>query len=119
MSRFGTHLKLSVDRALRDAVRRFYTEGLGAERRTPSDALDQFIFADGGSLGVFYIAAAQALPEGAWEFAPWLEFLVDDDPEAVAARLVALGAARVDFIDHTHPYLRGPGGPVFRLARRP
>lgn len=116
MSSFGSHLKLSIDRALRDDVRRFYTEGFGARQQSPSEALDQFIFDDGGSVGVFYVTAAQALPEAAWEFAPWLEYHVDD-PEAVAARLVALGAARVDFMDRTHPYLRGPGGPVFRLAK--
>ena len=116
MSRFGTHLKLSVDRALRERVRRFYLDGLGCALRDGGDALDQFLFDGGESLGVFYIDAAQALPEGAWEVAPWLEFLVDA-PAAAAQRLLAAGATRVEFADRAHTYLRGPGGPVFRLAK--
>ncbi|MFO0628103.1 MAG: VOC family protein [Polyangiales bacterium] len=116
MSRFGTHLKLSVDRALRDRVRAFYVDGFGCTLRDGGDALDQFLFAQGESLGVFYIEAAEALPDAAWSVAPWLEFLVDD-PDATAARLLAAGASPVEFMDRAHPYLRGPGGPVFRLAK--
>ena len=116
MSRFGTHLKLSIDRALRARVRAFDVDGFGCALRDGGDALDQFLFARGESLGVFYIDAAQALPDDAWAFAPWLEFLVDD-PDEAAARLLAAGATRVEFFDRAHTYLRGPGGPVFRLAK--
>ena len=115
MAHFGRNLKLSIDPARRDAVRRFYEDGFGCERRSPRDDLDQFLFDDGGSVGVFYVDAA--LPDDAWAAAPWLEYLVDD-PDAGAARLLAAGAVRVEFSDASHPYLRGPGGPVFRLGRR-
>lgn len=117
MTHFGRNLKLSVDAARRDAVRRFYQQGFGCEHKPAHDRLDQFIFAAGESLGVFYVDADKALPDSAWEFAPWLEFLVDDVP-AAEARLLDAGAVRVEFMDKTHPYLRGPGGPVFRLAKR-
>ncbi|MBI5512929.1 MAG: hypothetical protein HY909_04130 [Deltaproteobacteria bacterium] len=117
MTDFGRNLKLSIDLALRDAVRRFYEEGFGASRRPLGDSMDQFTLADGFSLGVSYVSAAQALPESAWEWAPWLEFRVDDVP-GTTARLLGLGAVTVAFRDTTHPYLRGPGGPVFRLCSR-
>ena len=116
MNAFGRNLKLSIDRALRDRVRRFYTEGFGCTLDDANPAWDRFVFPSGDSLGAFWIDHEQALADSAWRVAPWLEFLVDD-PEATAARLVDLGAERVDFVDRTHPYLRGPGGPVFRLAR--
>lgn len=117
MAHFGRNLKLSIDLARRDAVRRFYEDGFGCERRTPRDDLDQFLFEDGGSVGVFYVTAAEALPDDAWAMAPWLEYLVDD-PAAALDRLLAAGGVRVPFWDTAHAYLRGPGGPVFRLARR-
>jgi hypothetical protein len=117
MAHFGRNLKLSIDLAARDAVRRFYERGFACERRSPRDDLDQFLFEDGGSVGVFYVPAERALPASAWEFAPWLEYLVDD-VEAATARLLAAGAERVDFADRTHPYLLAPGGPIFRLGRR-
>ena len=117
MAHFGRNLKLSMDPARRDAVRRFYEEGFGCTRRSPRDDLDQFLFADGGSVGVFYVAPAHTMPDDAWEAAPWLEYLVDD-PAAAVDRLLAAGAVRVPFSDATHPYLRGPGGPVFRLGAR-
>jgi hypothetical protein len=117
MTDFGRNLKLSIDLALRDAVRRFYEEGLGATRRSPREDLDQFLLADGFSVGVFYVSPEVALPEGAWTWAPWLEYRVDDVPGTLA-KLLALGAVRVPFEDASHPYLRGPGGPVFRLAPR-
>ena len=117
MTHFGRNLKLSIDTGRRNAVRRFYEEGFGCERKSPRDDLDMFLFAEGASVGVFYVAEGKALPDAAWDVAPWLEYLVDD-PAAVTARLLAAGAVRVPFDDATHPYLRGPGGPVFRLARR-
>jgi hypothetical protein len=116
MSRFGTNIKLSVDHARQDTVQRFYEEGLGCRRQSPRADLDMFTFADGGSVGVFYVAADVALPDSAWEVAPWLEFLVED-PEATAARLVEVGGVRIDFADRSHPYLLAPGGPIFRLAK--
>ena len=117
MTHFGRNVKLSIDEALRDDVRRFYERGLGCARGASGDRFDQFLFDAGESVGVFYVEAAEALPDAAWAFAPWLEYLVDDVP-AAEARLLAAGAVRVPFHDTKHPYLRGPGGPVFRLAPR-
>lgn len=115
MANFGRNVKLSADRALQAAVRRFYEEGFGCERKSPREDLDQFLFAAGESVGVFYVDAARALPDSVWELAPWLEFLVEDVPSA-EQKLLDAGGVRVDFMDKSHPYLRGPGGPVFRLA---
>ena len=117
MTHFGRNVKLSIDTARRDAVRRFYEQGFGCTRKSPRDDLDQFFFAEGASVGVFYVDAAKALPDDAWTVAPWLEYLVDD-VAATERALLDAGATSVDFADRTHPYLRGPGGPVFRLAKR-
>lgn len=114
MTRFGKNLKLSVHPDLRADVRRFWGEGLGGAHAAPREDLDQFRFFDGAAIGVFY--TPDVLPEDAWAAAPWLEFFVDEDPEAVAARLVELGGVRVAGLT-AHPYVRAPGGPVFRLAR--
>lgn len=116
VARFGRNLKISVDASLREAVRRFFLEGFGCSLKHSGDALDQFAFADGESLGAFYVPAERALGREAYDVAPWLEFLVDD-VAAAEARLVAAGGERVDFMDKSHPYLRAPGGPVFRLAK--
>lgn len=117
MANFGRNIKLSAAHAQRDAIRRFYERGFGCERRSPREDLDQFIFEAGESLGVFYVPAERALGDDAWDAAPWLEFIVDD-PEAAKAALVEAGGAVVDFADRSHHYLRGPAGPVFRLAKR-
>lgn len=117
MSGFGRNLKITIDVARRDEVRRFFEEGLGCARRSPDASLDLFTFDDGCTAGAFYVPASEALPHEAYERAPWLEFLVDD-VSAMEAKLGALGAERVAFQDTTHPYLRVPGGPVFRLAKR-
>lgn len=117
MSQFGRNLKITIDAARRDEVRSFFEEGLGCTRRSPDASLDLFAFEDGCTAGAFYVPASEALSHEAYARAPWLEFLVDD-VDATTAKLTALGAERVAFHDTTHPYLRVPGGPVFRLAKR-
>ena len=115
MTTFGRNLKVDADRSLRDTVRRFYEEGLACARRSPRDTLDLFDFEDGGCFAVFYIDGG-ALDDALWHKAVWLEFVVDD-PAGTAERLVALGGARV--VGATdHPYVRAPGGPIFRLAAK-
>jgi hypothetical protein len=116
VARFGRNLKISVDASLRGAVRRFFIDGFGCALKHSGDAIDQFAFDDGASLGAFYVPAERALGREAYDVAPWLEFLVDD-VAAAEARLLAAGGERVDFMDVSHPYLRAPGGPVFRLAK--
>lgn len=117
MASFGRNLKLSIDRALRDDVRRFFTEGFGAPLGQSTDGFDLFSFEGGANVGAFYVDAEKALSPAAYTHAPWLEFAVDD-VAAAEQKLLAAGGTAVDFMDKSHPYLRVPGGPVFRLAKR-
>lgn len=115
MTSFGRNMKVDVDNAQRDAVRRFWEEGLGCKRRSPREQFDLFDFEDGGCLGVFYVEGG-ALEPALWAKTVWLEFIVDD-PAVTAERLVSLGGTTVKGMTE-HPYVMAPGGPIFRLAPR-
>lgn len=114
MTSFGRNLKIDADVTLRDTVRRFYEEGLGCARRSPRDVLDLFDFED-GCFAVFYVTEG-ALDDALWAKSVWLEFLVDV-PKATAEKLLALGGTATKGATD-HPYVRAPGGPIFRLAPR-
>jgi hypothetical protein len=111
----GKNVKLTVARSLRDRVRAVF-DALGASLVTPAPDLDAFRM-DGGSAGFVYVADGEALTTEQMRIAPWLELTVDD-VERAAARLDELAVARVDYHDRDHVYFSGPGGFVFRLARR-
>ena len=115
MTRFGTNLRLNLDISHRDAVRGFFEQGLGCSRRAPKDTIDLFALEDGGMVGVFYVTSDKALAREAYDIAPWLEFRVKN-PVETARSLLGYGAERVENPDSEHPYLRIPGGPIFRLA---
>ncbi len=115
MATFGTHLRLTASRDLRDALRDFYRSGLQAAQSSPMPDLDVFRLPDGFQIGVYFLPDDQALsPEDA-EKGAWLEFVVDD-ADAAVDRLLALGARTVEYEDTSHRYLRAPGGQIFRLA---
>jgi hypothetical protein len=118
MARFGTNMKLTVDRALREDVRALYAGVLGCTVVNPAPDLEVYRLEDGFNLGVFFVDADGALRADDQDKAPWLEFIVDDK-EATAKKLDALGIARVAYSDKSHDYFRSPGGPVFRLAGKP
>jgi len=106
-------MKWQVGANRREAIRRVFTEVLGATAVTPRENMDAYVLADGASVGVFY--SNEVLSEADARLGAWLEFLVTDVGEAARA-LTALGIERVDYDDKTHPYFQAPGGPVFRLA---
>lgn len=115
MATFGTHLRLTASRELRDTLRGFYRSGLQAAHSSPIPDLDVFRLPDGFQIGVYFLPDDQALSQEAAEKGAWLEFVVDD-AAAAADRLVALGATTVEYDDTSHRYLRAPGGQIFRLA---
>jgi hypothetical protein len=118
MATFGTHLRLTASRDLRDQLREFYRAGLQAAHATPMPDLDVFRLPDGFQIGVYFVPRDEALSQEAAEKGAWLEFVVED-AEAAADKLVALGARTVEYEDKSHRYLRAPGGQIFRLAVAP
>jgi len=116
MARFGTNLKLNIASEHRARVHALFVDVLGATAVQPRPDLEQFKTEDGGSVGVFYVAAAEALSPADQRKGTWLEFRVED-PEATGRGLEASGVERVAYEDKTHGYFQVPGGPVFRLAK--
>jgi hypothetical protein len=115
MATFGTNLKLTIARAHQPRVRDLFVEVLGATARQPMPGLEAYILADGGSVGVFYVEASEALDEEHQSKGSWLEFRVED-AAGIAAKLAESGVKRIAYQDTTHAYFQIPGGPVFRLA---
>lgn len=115
MATFGTNLKLTIAKAHQPEVRGLFVDVLGATVKQPVPGLEQYILEDGGSVGVFYVAPAEALGEDDQQKGSWLEFRVENT-EATAAKLASAGVKRIDYQDRTHAYFQIPGGPVFRLA---
>ena len=116
MARFGTNLKLIIAAEHRPRVHALFVDVLGATAVAPRPDLEQYKTEDGGSVGVFYVPAAEALYGDEQRKGTWLEFRVED-PEATGRRLEAAGVERIAYEDRTHAYFQVPGGPVFRLAR--
>jgi len=115
MARFGMNLKLTIEESHRPRVRALFVDILGARAVAPTPRLEAYKTEDGGSVGVFYVPATEALSTEDQRKGAWLEFRVDD-PDAVASRIVASGVAPVAYEDKSHHYFQVPGGPVFRLA---
>jgi len=116
MARFGMNLKLTIAEEHRPKVHAMFVEAIGTDAVQPMPGLEAYKTEDGGSVGVFFVAAKDALSEEDQRKGAWLEFRVDD-VEATVKRLDAQGTERIDFSDEAHAYYRVPGGPVFRLAR--
>lgn len=115
MATFGTNIRLTASRDLRESVRAFYRTGLRAVQITPMPDLDVFRLPDGFQIGVYFVRPEEALSREAAEKGAWLEFVVDDEASA-AAELIELGAEPVEYADKERRYLRAPGGQIFRLA---
>ncbi len=117
MTRFGSNMKWTASEELRDAMERFFTEGLGCQADDgPMPALRLYTFADGAHIGVYFVPAGEALGVQDMEKAPWIELCVDDI-DAARQRLGAVGVAEFDYADKAHHYFKAPGGQVFRLAK--
>ena len=116
MARFGMNLKLTIAEEHRARVHALFVDGIGTDAVQPMPHLEQYKTEDGGSVGVFFVAAKDALSHEDQKKGAWLELRVAD-VEATAKRLDAQGVERIDFQDKTHPYYQVPGGPVFRLAK--
>jgi len=117
MIALGINVKITAPESARPLVRAVF-EALGGRRESPNGRMDAFATDVGGHIGFDYVADAEALTPAQLRIAPWLELVVDD-VEVARTRLEALGLARLDYEDKTHPYFIGPGGFVFRLARAP
>jgi hypothetical protein len=115
MTTFGTNMKISVAKEHRALVRKIFAEVLGCTIKTPKEDLDQFLFADGFSLGAFFVEPAEALKPIDHIKAPWLELVVEDLAET-RRLLGALGVEPFNYYDKSHDYYCPPCGPVFRLA---
>ena len=113
---FGRNVKVTVAAEHREALNDIQKNVLGAQQASPRPNLDTFKLADGYNLGFFFVERTCALDDDAMRRAPWLELLVDD-PEAAARAVVERGAARIDYEDKSHPYVKLPGGLTLRFAR--
>jgi hypothetical protein len=117
MARFGSNIKMTVARELRQDTRAALERALGCTRQSPNDSIDLFTFDDGGSLAVDYVDAADALsPEQHKKSGTWLESDVADEAAAAAALEATPGVRAFTFVTE-HRYFQLPGGQVFRLKR--
>jgi hypothetical protein len=110
------NLKLTIAEEHRARVHALFVDAIGTQAVQSLSHLEAYKTEDGGSVGVFFVPAKEALGEEDQRKGAWLEFRVAD-VEATAERIAAQGVARIDFEDKTHPYFQVPGGPVFRLAK--
>lgn len=116
MARFGMNLKLTIAENHRPRVHALFVDALGTGAVQPAPHLEAYKTEDGGSVGVFFVPAKEALSDEDQKKGAWLEFRVAD-PEATAKRVEEQGIARIDYQDKAHRYYQVPGGPVFRLAK--
>ena len=96
MALFGTNLKLTIDKQHRPRVHSLFVEVLGATPKQPMPQLEQYLLADGGSVGAFYVEGSEALSDADQRKGAWLEFRVDD-PDRVAAKIEGLGIERLEY----------------------
>ena len=115
MAAIGRNMKWLVDRALREQVRAFFVEGLGASQPAGPPHIDLYKLGDGFQIGVFSVDPAEAVRPEDQRKAAWLEFIVGDI-EGTIKKLGELGVQEIEYVDKEHRYFQAPGGPVFRLA---
>lgn len=112
----GNHSKLTLPFAERARVREFYSGVCGCRTlESPAPNLDLYEFDGGFVVGAYFVEAADALPEGDYLKAIWLE-LKSDDVAGCLAKMRAFGIKELPYGDPSHTYFQGPGGQVFRLA---
>jgi hypothetical protein len=115
MSQLGTNLKLTIAADNRPRTHALFVDVLGATALQPNPNLEVYRLADGGNIGVFYVAPSEALGAEDQKKGAWLEFAVAD-PAETGRELEATGVTRIEYFDKSHAYFQMPGGPVFRLA---
>ena len=109
-------MKFDVPRRLRQRTREFFGGLLGCKvLESPRPDLDLYEFAGGFVVGLFEVEDGEALGEGDYLKAAWLELKVED-PAAWRERLERFGVRQVDYPDASRFYFQAPGGQVFRLA---
>jgi hypothetical protein len=116
MAYLGLNLKLTIAEEHRPRVHALFVDAIGTHAVQPMPHLEAYKTEDGGSVGVFYVPAKEALGDEDQKKGAWLEFRVAD-LEATVKRIEGQGIARIDYQDKTHHYYQVPGGPVFRLAK--
>lgn len=117
MARFGSNMLMKTDAALRDPTRAVFEGPLGCTRHTPNDTIDVFVFADGGTIAVDYVAPERTLSaEQLRASGTWIEFAVDDEAATAAALEACTGVIPFSYVTE-HRYFQLPGGQVFRLKK--
>ena len=117
MTKFGSNMKMTVASTLRDVTRVAFETGLGCSRMSPNDSIDLFEFADGGRIGVDYVAPEGALtPEQQKVMGTWIEFEVADEEESAKKFTACEGVTAFSFVT-SHRYFQFPGGQVIRFKR--
>ena len=104
-------------KTLKEQTRALYEGVLAASVKSPRPDVDIFTFANVSGISIFYVEPDEALTPAHHINAIWLEFEVDDEP-AAAVGLENLGMRPIEYFDEEHQYFQGPGGQVFRLAKR-
>ena len=118
MSTMGRNMKLTVDEAHRDSLRRVMVELLGAKNESVSEAFEVFLLEDGFNLGVYFTEGGGMSAADARDRGVWIELLVDD-VDGANQRLLEGGVERCVYdVDPANTYFWLPGGPVFRLGER-
>jgi hypothetical protein len=112
----GNHSKLTLPHDQRARVKQFYGGVCGCRTlESPNPSLDLYEFPGGFVVGAYFVDPAEALPEGDYIKAIWLE-LKTDDVAGCLAKMRAFGITELPYGDPNHTYFQGPGGQVFRLA---
>jgi len=117
MTQIGLNHYLSVAKTLKNNTRALYEGVLGATVQSPRPDVDIFTFANGSSMGIFYVAAREVLTPAQHMHALWLEFEVDDQFAAIV-RLAKFGMQPFEYFNDEPKYFSAPGGQVFGIAKR-
>lgn len=114
LTAFGSRAHLYARPEMRESLRRFFTDVLGAApEEIPGTAMLVCRLAEGTSVSVEF--TADALDDVHALRAAWLEIRTDD-PAALQKRVTAAGLARVEHPGTGRFYFRAPGGQVWGIA---
>ena len=108
----GNHTAVIVAKSEQDRIRKFYCDVLGCKVRVETDdTVDRFQLDD---IHFCFVYKSEALDEGSFLKAIWLE-LKTDNTEEMKQKVLAFGVKKLDVPD-PHLYFQAPGGQVFRLV---
>ncbi len=112
----GNHLKIHVDKSLREKTREFYLSILKCKSiPTPIPGIERFKFEGDVVIGVAFLEESELLSEKEQLKGTWLE-LKTQHPEQLKKELMDFGVKEIAYEDKTHFYFQAPGGQVFRIA---